>query len=95
MEAKILFKFRTHLYSVKENFESNYQQNMLCDLCHASNCSQSHIFKCPIIKGFVPEIEEKGLKYEFIFGKIHEMKNVAQVLEKICNIRELLLNDLL
>ena len=86
-EAKILFKFRTHMYSVKENFENIYQ-NMLCDLCCASKCSQSHLFQCPIIKA-------KGMEYKFIFGNIREMKQVAQVLEKICNIREMLIDDIL
>ena len=86
-EAKNLFKFRTHMYSVKENFE-NLHRNMLCDLCYVSNCSQSHLFQCPIIRAFVPEIEVKGIKYEFIFGKTNEMKLVANILEKICKIRE-------
>ena len=59
-----------------------------------SKCSQSHLFQCAIIRGFVPEIEEKGIRYDFIFGKINEMKKVAEVLEKICKIRELILNDI-
>ena len=82
------------MYSVKKNFENIYQ-NMLCDLCCASKCSQSHLFQCPIIKAFVPEIKEKGIEYKFIFGNIQEMKQVAQVLEKICNIRELLIENIL
>ena len=53
LEAQMLFKFRTRMFNVKENFENLYQ-NMRCDLCHVENGSQPHLFKCPIIKSFVP-----------------------------------------
>ena len=69
-EAKLLFKFRTHMYSVKENFENLYEQNMLCDLCRVTKCSQSHLFQCAIIRGFVPEIEEKGLSMISYLAKL-------------------------
>ena len=93
LEAQMLFKFRTRMFNVKENFENLYQ-DMRCDLCHIENCSQSHLFQCPIIKSFVPEIDEKKIKYEYIFGNINEMKKVAQILEKISQIRDELLEDL-
>ena len=99
-ETKLLFKFRTHMYKVKENFGNMFANDMVCDLCHTANCSQPHtancsqphLFQCPILKDFVPEINQ--VKYEYIFGNTGEMKKVAQVLEKICETRELLLEDI-
>ena len=93
-EIQTLFKFRTHMFNVKENFEKMYQNDMLCDLCRISNCTQSHLFQCKIMKSFVPEIEENAVKHEYIFGNQNEMKKVAPVLIKISEIRNLLLEDL-
>ena len=82
------------MYSVKENFETNYEENLMCELCRTSKCSQSHLFECPIIQAFIPEIVEQEIKYEFIFGKNNEMKQVAPILEKISKIRDLLIDDI-
>ena len=45
------------------------------------------------LKSFVPEIEENNIKYKYIFGNDKEMKKVVQVLEKISEIRDALLED--
>ena len=93
-EAKMLFKFRTRMYSVKANFRSKYENNMLCDLCLTSDCSQSHLFICPVIKAFVPELVDTPVKYEHIFGSTNQMKEAVKLLEKICEIREQLIEDI-
>ena len=41
-ETKLLFKLRTHMYSVKENFSKQYENNMLCELCASAVLSQEH-----------------------------------------------------
>ena len=93
-ETQMLFKVRTRMFNVKENFENMYQNDMLCDLCRMSNCTQAHLLQCEVIKSFVPEIEENEIKYKYIFGNDKEMKKVVQVLEKISEIRNLLLEDI-
>ena len=73
-EAKLLFKFRTHMYSVKQNFSKQYENNMLCELCASAISSQQHLFKCPVLIKFIPEIVTSGVKYKDIFGNSKEMK---------------------
>ena len=94
-DAKLLFKFRTRMYAVKANFSRQYENtNMLCDLCKSSECTQQHLFQCPIIKGFIPEMNSSSVKYEYLFGNTTQMKQVVKMLEKIIEIREQLLQDL-
>ena len=93
-ETQMLFKVRTRMFNVKENFENMYENDMLCDLCRMSNCTQAHLLQCEVIKSFDPEIEENEIKYKYIFGNDKEMKKVVLVLEKISEIRNLLLEDI-
>ena len=93
-EAKLLFKFRTRMYSVKTNFRSQFENNVLCDLCLTSECTQGHLFVCPVIRVFVPELVSTSVTYDYIFGSTEQMKEAVQVLEKICEIREQLIEDL-
>ena len=36
-EAKLLFQFRTIMYSVKNNFKERYQGDLTCKLCAYAN----------------------------------------------------------
>ena len=54
--SKLLFKFRTRMYSVKTNFRSKFENDLICNLCASSECSQRHLFVCPVIKAFIPEL---------------------------------------
>ena len=83
------------MYSVKANFSKQYENsNLLCDLCVSAKCTQEHLFKCPVLSGFIPEIKTSAVKYDYIFGTIEEMKQVVGVLTKICDIRQKLLEDI-
>ena len=93
-QSKLLFKFRTRMYSVKANFRSRYENNLLCNLCASSECNQSHLFVCPVLKAFIPELFVTTTKYEDIFGDLDQMKKAVVLIEKICNIREQLLEDI-
>ena len=93
-EAKLIFKFRTHMYTVKENFSKQYENNMLCELCSSAVSSQQHLFECPVLIGFIPEIVTSGVRYEYIFEESRKMKKVAQILLKICELRQQLLDDI-
>ena len=94
-ETKLLFKFRTRMYSVKANFSKKYENsNLLCELCVSAKCTQEHLFKCPVLSGFIPELKTSAVKYDYIFGNIKEMKKIVIVLKKICDIRQNLLEDI-
>ena len=57
-------------------------------------CNQQHLFVCPVLKAFIPELINTPVKYEDIFGNTDKMKKVVILLEKICKIREQLLEDI-
>ena len=56
--------------------------------------SQQHLFKCPVLIKFIPEIVTSGVKYKDIFGDSNEMKNVVKILQKICDVRQQLMDDI-
>ena len=95
-EAQILFKFRTRMYSVKENFKNYYKNsNLYCKFCRTSLCTQRHIFECKILKKMIPKINQnQNIKYEDIFGTEKEMSDIAKLLIIISEERKFL-EDLL
>ena len=82
------------MYPVKANFSKKYEDNLLCDLCASEECTQQHLLQCPVIKGFIPEVESSTIKYEYLFGNTEEMKQILKMLKKISEIREQLLEDM-
>ena len=47
----LLFKFRTRMFNVRNNFRNKYKEtNILCPLCKGEEDSQKHIFHCPSIQ---------------------------------------------
>ena len=63
-EAQNIFRFRTRSANFKENMKSKYAET-LCPLCENQPDSQSHSFKCSIVKG---KIKISG-NYEDIFNE--------------------------
>ena len=48
--AQILFKFRTRMFNVKNNFRNKYKQsNIRCPLCNDNDDTQEHLFNCKTI----------------------------------------------
>ena len=48
--VNLLFKFRTRMFNVRNNFRNNYRQtDILCPLCKKEEDSQEHLFKCETI----------------------------------------------
>ena len=89
--VNILFKFRTRMYLVKNNFRSNYvNTDTLCPVCKVEEDTQEHLFKCEKIVDNVDE--NKNCVYEDIFSDDPEkLLNVGFVLKDLIEIRERLL----
>ena len=49
-EAKLLFKLRTRMYNVKNNFKNMNNLNLTCDLCKAQICDQPHLLQCMVLQ---------------------------------------------
>ena len=82
--AKLLFKFRTRMFNVRNNFRNKYSCTM-CPLCGLVEDSQEHLFDCKIIlKYHTPSTHPKEL-YSSDAGTLLA---VAKDLERLVKVRE-------
>ena len=89
--AKLVFKFRTRMYDVRNNFRNKYiEQSLDCKLCDNELCQQSHIFQCSVIMNVVGHIVEH---YEDLFtDNIDKLYRVAKITNLLVQTREILLD---
>ena len=94
-ESKLLFQFRTRMYQVKDNFKTQFKNNLHCDLCKQELCTQKHLFSCKVLKKVIPELNDnKTVMYEHVFGTDVQMSQVSKLLIIITEERKLLLETL-
>ena len=92
--ANMLFKFRTRMYNVRNNFRNKYQNsNILCPLCTVEKDTQEHLLKCTSIqKNLNTTI---NLQYEDIFSNDNDtLLNIAKSLKKIIELREEMVQEI-
>ena len=83
--SNLLFKFRTRMFNVRNNFRNQYRTNLLCPLCNENEDSQEHLLKCKII---TKELGSVQCQYEDIFSKDPEcLLKIAEVLKKAIKVR--------
>lgn len=46
--VRTIFKFRTRMVDVKNNFRNKYNQDLTCSLCKQEMCDQNHMFQCSV-----------------------------------------------
>ena len=63
--AKFIAKVQAHMVeTIKMNFQSNFKNNFICDLCKISVCNQAHLLYCCKLIGsnelvsYIPEYED-------------------------------------
>ena len=77
-QAKLIFKYRTHmLYEFQENFRGIYGHT-LCSECSEHLDSQDEVNKCRLMKENIPECTELSKLYESEMGE-----NEAKILKKV------------
>ena len=92
--VNILFKFRTRMFNVKNNFRNNYRQtNTLCPLCNLCEDTQNHMFECAMI---LDQLDKPlTTTYKNIFSPDTTiLLKVAKELKTIVTVREDLENQL-
>ena len=88
---KLLVNFRTRMYQVKQNFKNQYE-NTLCQLCKTEREDQQHLFMCPEIMKECEELANNvNIEYEDIFGTRAKQIDAVQLLAKIVETRERLI----
>ncbi len=84
---KLLFKFRTRMFAVRNNFRNKYLCT-LCPLCAQCEDSQQHLLECPVVRGY----HNTTILYNDIFTNDNDKLLIAaKELMKIVKIREELL----
>ena len=84
--SNLLFKFRTRMFNVRNNFRNQYRTNLLCPLCCEQEDSQEHLLKCKVI---LKELSGQQYHYEDIFSEdLDKLLNIAKALKKVVKIRE-------
>ena len=84
--VNLLFKFRTRMFNVRNNFRNQYRQtNILCPLCKVVEDSQQHLFSCAVLHESLPTITTV---YEDIFSSDSNiLLKVAKELKTIVAVR--------
>ena len=89
--VNMLFKFRTRMHNVKNNFRNNYKQSsILCPLCNVEDDTQEHLFVCQAIleRCDVLQSQESEVAYEDIFSPdVNILLKVAHVLKVLVKTR--------
>ena len=88
-QIKLLFKLRTRMFDVRNNFRNNYECAS-CPLCGLHGDTQAHLLSCVMIKKhFIPSIE-----YEDIFSDNCDiLLEACKEFEKIVEVRNTLLGE--
>ena len=67
--VNLLFKFRTRMFNVKNNFRNKYRQtNILCPLCKSTEDTQEHLFQCRVILNLL-QTDRLSSVYQDIFSE--------------------------
>ena len=85
--VSIIFKFRTRMFNVKNNFRNNYKKsNTKCPLCSTCEDSQQHLFECTELLKHLPK---PTTNYDDIFSSdIDSLLMVAKELKEMGSVRE-------
>ena len=95
--VRLLFNLRCSMTrGVKTNFPSMFRGDMGCKLkCDIPEAldSQQHIKSCPILISKLKGNQHLSVSYEDIFGSLEEQREAVQVLARILEIRDQLLDE--
>ena len=88
-DTKLLFKFRTRMFAVRNNFRNKYAC-VLCPLCATTEDSQQHLFECEVMRIY----HETQITYDDIFcDDNNTLLKAARELKKLVQIRSELVPD--
>ena len=75
-EIQTLFKLKTEMNNVKNNFKSSHIENMWCQTCHLFSETQEHIKKT------------SEYSYNMINGNIEQQEKFVKVYQVILDMRK-------
>ena len=86
--VNLLFKFRTRMFNVKNNFRNNYRQtDILCPLCKLTEDTQEHLFQCNVINKALPAGSVRSVYLDIFSEDIDKLLAVGKDLKLITELR--------
>ena len=84
-DVNTLFRFRTRMFNVKNNFRNQYRStNLLCPLCETCDDSQEHLFECSKIRDDISTDQPTNISYSDLFtNDCNRLLQVSQLLKEI------------
>ena len=93
-EIKTLFRLRSRMVEVKENFKNAHKDNLWCRLCQLFKENQQHLLECPVIRvNLKGVINFQELDINMIFGTISNQEKLAKNYQIIFQKRKDLLEE--
>ena len=93
-EVQTLFKLRTRMIDVKDNFKSTNRNNMWCKTCQLFIETQQHLIDCPEIRIKTKHLmKHKELNYNMISGPIEQQEKFAKKYHLILKARKEILME--
>ena len=81
-EASIIFKLRTRMINLKNNFRNNTNGDILCPRCHKEIDNEQHLFeRCNQLEDLYRKYQIKS--YEEIFESKTKMDRLKEIVEFI------------
>ena len=92
-EIQTLFKLKTQMINVKQNFKSSNTNNMWCRTCFLFSETQEHLYACGEIRKHLPHIDFTIFNYKMLRGSLSEQEKFTKIYQLILETREDLLKD--
>lgn len=90
-DVELLFKLRTRMVDVKNNFSNKYGTDIACKLCKVQVECQEHLLKCEVLKTKVDV--PSHVVYEDIFNHVDKQLEAVKILKQLLREREIILNS--
>ena len=85
--AQNIFKFRTRMADVHENFKNSYTYKALCPLCQKEKDDQSHLLKCEKIQNACPELKVATNYLDIFSDDCFQISKTTKLLSKALKTR--------
>ena len=91
--AKDIFKYRTRMSDVHENFQNSYSYKPNCPLCTKQKDDQIHLLKCDVLKNKCPSLLVNKNYYDIFSEDCLRIYETVRLLSKTMEIRRSLLEQ--
>ena len=91
-ECELLFALRTRTVpGIKANFSSQYENNLVCELCSAHPDSQECLLSCDTLSKHVQTPD--NIEYEDLYRSVDKQHKIVKVFKQLLRVREILQGD--